>query len=94
MDGANGIGAMKLAELRSRFTGFFDVRFPTIRIFNDGKDGLLNENCGADFVKVAQKPPKGAPIAGGVKYASFDGDADRLVYFYFDEAGHFHLLGE
>lgn len=23
---------------------------------------------------------------------SFDGDADRIVYYYKDEAGHFHLI--
>ncbi|GAU92282.1 hypothetical protein RvY_04382 [Ramazzottius varieornatus] len=91
VDGANGIGAMKLAGLRSRLIGL-DAKPPIIRIFNDGKDGVLNENCGADYVKVLQKPPKGTPINGAVKYAAFDGDADRVVYFYFDQAGAFRLL--
>lgn len=30
-----------------------------ISIFNDGSKGKLNYQCGADFVKVQQKPPTG-----------------------------------
>jgi len=26
----------------------------------------------------------GVPMTAGVRYASFDGDADRIVYYYFD----------
>ncbi|OQV26046.1 Phosphoacetylglucosamine mutase [Hypsibius exemplaris] len=92
VDGSNGIGAMKMASLRGRLTGGADVKLPTIRIFNDGKAGVLNEGCGADFVKTTQKAPKGAPYNGGIKHASFDGDADRIIYFYFDEAHAFHML--
>jgi phosphoacetylglucosamine mutase len=94
VDGSNGIGAMKLASLRGRLLGGADVKLPTIRIFNDGKDGVLNEGCGADFVKTTQKAPKGASVNVGVKYASFDGDADRIIYFYFDHSGAFHMLGK
>lgn len=28
----------------------------------------------------------------GERCCSFDGDADRIVYYYNDPAGHFHLL--
>ena len=27
-----------------------------------------------------------------VRHCSFDGDADRIVYYYQDKAGHFRLL--
>lgn len=30
-----------------------------ISLFNDGCKGKLNHQCGADFVKVQQKPPTG-----------------------------------
>ena len=83
-----------MTSLRGRLSGGVDVKVPTIRIFNDGKDGVLNEGCGADFVKTTQKAPKGAPVGAGVKYASFDGDADRIIYFYFDESRSFHMLGK
>lgn len=41
--------------------------------------------CGADFVKTGQKLPTGSNIKPGDRAASFDGDADRIVYYYIDE---------
>lgn len=32
------------------------------------------------------------PLEAGIRAASLDGDADRLVYFYLDEQGNFKLL--
>ncbi len=45
---------------------------------------MLNEECGAEFVHKDQKLPLQFDIHGkpGLKCASFDGDADRLIYFY------------
>ena len=48
--------------------------------------------CGADYVKVEQKAPSGITLEPGRRYCSFDGDADRIVYFYVDSDGRFHLL--
>lgn len=53
--------------------------------------------CGADFVKVQQKPPNNLPESNDEKirkYCSFDGDADRIVYYYIDknEKTQFYLL--
>ncbi|KAM0686517.1 hypothetical protein COBT_002258 [Conglomerata obtusa] len=44
---------------------------------------LLNENCGADYVVTHKKSPKNILIDETkiLKCASFDGDADRLIYF-------------
>ena len=69
-----------------------------IEIINDGTSGVLNQNvsscqtcltsfsdlwqCGADYVKTGQKPPQGMTMSEGEKCVSFDGDADRIVYFY------------
>ncbi|XP_078504263.1 phosphoacetylglucosamine mutase isoform X2 [Lissotriton helveticus] len=87
VDGANGIGAVKLKEMeRYLQTGLF------IHIVNDGTYGKLNHLCGADYVKVQQKPPHGLEMKPMESCCSFDGDADRIVYFYNDSAGHFHLL--
>lgn len=30
-----------------------------LELFNDGSSGRLNYQCGADYVKVQQKPPQG-----------------------------------
>ena len=87
VDGANGVGALKVSQLAKNFENALPVK-----VFNDGSSGELNKNCGADFVKVAQKSPAGMEIQVGGRYASFDGDADRIVYFYHDSSGKFHLL--
>lgn len=34
----------------------------------------------------------GIPLDVGVRCVSFDGDADRVIYFYHDENQGFHLL--
>ena len=56
---------------------------------------MFVDKCGADFVKVQQKPPCKRPVSenGLGKYCSFDGDADRIVYYYLTDNGNvFHLL--
>lgn len=55
VDGANGIGALKVREFERRLKKELQIS-----IFNDGSKGELNHQCGADFVKVQQKPPTGA----------------------------------
>lgn len=55
VDGANGIGALKLRELECRLKKELHIS-----LFNDGSHGKLNHQCGADFVKVQQKAPTGA----------------------------------
>ncbi|MEQ2173773.1 hypothetical protein GOODEAATRI_000862, partial [Goodea atripinnis] len=58
VDGANGIGAIKVRELESHLKK--DLQ---LSIFNDGSRGKLNHQCGADFVKVQQKLPIGDAIS-------------------------------
>ncbi|KAF4517174.1 hypothetical protein B566_EDAN005606 [Ephemera danica] len=85
VDGANGVGALKIKLIQPRISQFL-----TLNLINEG-DGELNHLCGADFVKVQQKAPKGLE---GCKQrgASLDGDADRIIYFYHDDDGTFHML--
>ncbi|MBN3282132.1 AGM1 mutase, partial [Polyodon spathula] len=87
VDGANGIGALKLKELE----GFLQKEL-LVTLYNDGSSGKLNYLCGADFVKVHQKSPEGVEMLAGERCCSFDGDADRIIYYYNDDAGRFHLL--
>lgn len=56
--------------------------------------GALNNACGADFVKTLQKLPSGLAdlLKPGQRACSLDGDADRLMYYYLDERGSFHML--
>ncbi|XP_030577689.1 phosphoacetylglucosamine mutase [Archocentrus centrarchus] len=87
LDGANGIGALKVREMESHLKKELQIS-----LFNDGSKGKLNHQCGADFVKVQQKTPTGIEINPGERCCSFDGDADRVVYYYTDSEGTFHLL--
>uniref|UniRef100_A0A669EB56 Phosphoacetylglucosamine mutase n=1 Tax=Oreochromis niloticus TaxID=8128 RepID=A0A669EB56_ORENI len=87
LDGANGIGALKVREMESHLKKELQIS-----LNNDGSKGRLNHQCGADYVKVQQKPPTGIKINPGERCCSFDGDADRIVYYYTDSEGTFHLL--
>ncbi|NXP28483.1 AGM1 mutase, partial [Scytalopus superciliaris] len=87
IDCANGIGALKLSEMKPYFP-----QEVLIHIYNDGTKAKLNHLCGADFVKVHQKPPVGLDMKPNERCCSFDGDADRIVYYYQDATGQFHLI--
>ena len=91
LDCANGVGAIAAKDLKE--LKFISPEILKINIFSDNieNDQLLNLNCGADFVKVQQKSPESLPGTPLRRCVSFDGDADRVVYYYTDESG-FHLL--
>ncbi|RUP49039.1 hypothetical protein BC936DRAFT_143404 [Jimgerdemannia flammicorona] len=90
VDCANGVGAPKLRELIE----VIGEDIISVNIVNDkiGVEGALNHNCGADYVKTGQRLPPGSTVTSGDRAASFDGDADRLVYYYVDTDGTFRLL--
>ncbi|CAD6191331.1 unnamed protein product [Caenorhabditis auriculariae] len=76
LDCANGVGAQKMRLLLAELpAGLLNVDFRN-------ENGDLNLNCGADYVKIGQVLPANIAKTEKVsKCASFDGDADRLVYF-------------
>ncbi|KAL3626576.1 hypothetical protein CASFOL_030125 [Castilleja foliolosa] len=75
VDGADGVGGEKLKKLKTKLSNL------TIDIRNYG-DGVLNEGVGADYVQKEKIVPRGfSPADAGIRCASLDGDADRLVYF-------------
>ncbi|KAG7551058.1 Alpha-D-phosphohexomutase alpha/beta/alpha domain I [Arabidopsis thaliana x Arabidopsis arenosa] len=78
VDGANGVGGQKIEELRGSLSNL------DLEIRNTGRDGgVLNEGVGADFVQKEKVLPLGFGSQDvGMRCASLDGDADRLVYFY------------
>ncbi|KAJ7515763.1 hypothetical protein O6H91_22G026900 [Diphasiastrum complanatum] len=80
IDGANGVGALKLLQLQELLENLqFEVR-------NCGRagEGGLNDGVGADFVQKEKAFPRNFDKSDALKKcASIDGDADRLVYFYF-----------
>jgi phosphoacetylglucosamine mutase len=87
VDAANGIGAQKVPILQSKLGELLKIN-----LVSDGS-GRLNHECGADFVKVQQKPPTGVTLVPGQRWASFDGDVDRIVYYFSGVSDNqFHLL--
>lgn len=61
------------------------------------KEGVLNYQCGADFVKTKQTLPPSVAAAGvlaapDTRACSFDGDADRIVFYYLKDGKTFRLL--
>lgn len=87
LDGANGVGALKIKKFAKYLKGTL-----SIQVFNDGSSGKLNEKCGADYVKLHQCAPDGMDINPGDRCVTFDGDADRVLYFYCNKDGKFQLM--
>ncbi|XP_016500325.1 phosphoacetylglucosamine mutase [Nicotiana tabacum] len=75
VDGADGVGGEKLEQFKKMLAGL------CIEVRNRG-DGILNEGVGADYVQKEKVAPRSFGSADtGLRCASLDGDADRLVYF-------------
>ncbi|GAB6022015.1 Phosphoglucomutase-3 [Chamberlinius hualienensis] len=86
-DGSNGVGAQAVRKLNTYLGSSI-----SIEVFNDGLNGKLNYMCGADYVKVNQRPPEGILLDAGVRCVSLDGDADRVIYFYITKMGEPKIL--
>ncbi|SCV70267.1 BQ2448_1661 [Microbotryum intermedium] len=90
VDCANGVGSQAVSS-------FIPIVTPSILPLILVKTatttrGALNHDCGADYVKTRQTSPPGIQMIPGQRYCSFDGDADRIVYYFADGRGTFHLL--
>lgn len=94
VDCANGVGAPQLKKLLPYLSGGSKDDALTIRIVNDqiDKPEILNDKCGADFVKTNQRAPSGFDGNHRDRWCSYDGDADRIVYYFTEEGGSFRLL--
>ena len=88
VDCANGVGRVSAEALSVRLANVLPIS-----TLNTGSENLNNQ-CGAEYVQSQKKVPLSFDIEqhSGVKCASVDGDADRLVYYYFASDSGFHLL--
>ncbi|OLY82610.1 Phosphoacetylglucosamine mutase [Smittium mucronatum] len=90
IDCANGVGAPQVKLLLDAIgKDYLPAELYNTDVYVAGK---LNVDCGADHVKVNKAPPSSMPMVVGERYCSFDGDADRLLYFYLDENKNFKYL--
>ncbi|EFX01816.1 n-acetylglucosamine-phosphate mutase [Grosmannia clavigera kw1407] len=93
VDCANGVGGPKLQELLK----LIDSSKLDVHVLNADvlRPEVLNLDCGADFVKTKQRAPPTPKPVPGLRSCSFDGDADRLIYYWLDpEAGFVMLDGD
>ncbi|CCJ28822.1 unnamed protein product [Pneumocystis jirovecii] len=90
VDCANGIGALKLKNL----CRLINKNILNVKIVNENTNNPneLNRECGADFVKLQNKLPLGVEASTEGHLLSFDGDADRILYYFIDSDGKFKLL--
>lgn len=90
VDCANGVGAPKLKELIKYLPpDLIKVNFVNDRI---DKPEDLNNHCGADYVKTQQRVPDGFTGKPFDRWCAYDGDADRIIYFFVEEGNIFRML--
>lgn len=93
LDCANGVGGdvfKKIYDLvKKSGHGLSQWRVSIRNAFDAG----LNDHVGAEYVQKTKSLPRSFARDDdkGKKLASFDGDADRVVYYYLNSKG-FHLL--
>uniref|UniRef100_A0A5S6R505 phosphoacetylglucosamine mutase n=1 Tax=Trichuris muris TaxID=70415 RepID=A0A5S6R505_TRIMR len=91
VDCANGVGARKLYNIATEVKMCLDIC-----LANRSAEDCLNEQCGADYVKTEKKVPyiydANHEVLPNLRWASLDGDADRIVFYYVDDKNKFHLL--
>ncbi|CAH8675003.1 unnamed protein product [Schistosoma rodhaini] len=88
VDCAHGVGSKVLERFCAYFSSVKGPRRLILHLYNTETENkeLLNQNCGADFVKITLNAPKLTPpneqsIMYPDRWATIDGDADRLIYF-------------
>lgn len=77
IDTANGVGKVKIEEILKKDPSF------NVKILNE-ETGILNKDCGADFVKTKMMAPQLKKSEHSL-CASFDGDVDRLILYTKDD---------
>jgi phosphoacetylglucosamine mutase len=98
IDCACGVGSLGIAPLVESLKDIVEIQVRNT--WSAEIHDKLNSGCGAEWVQKKRLPPANCDNVGGadagVRFASFDGDADRVVYFTFAEgstdASGFRLL--
>jgi phosphoacetylglucosamine mutase len=88
VDCAHGVGALAAATLAAAFEGLVQLRLRNVGATPE-EAACLNEGVGAEHCQKGRLPPAGFTAAAdaGLRCASLDGDADRLVYHSFAADG-------
>ncbi|KAF8528001.1 phosphoacetylglucosamine mutase [Hysterangium stoloniferum] len=91
VDCANGVGFFAAKAMNEHLGSTLQLVLHNTAI---NASGALNNACGADYVKTSQKLPPSliSVLQPGQRACSYDGDADRIIYYYLDERSQFHML--
>ena len=92
LDCANGVGSVPIKEMMG-LAGFTE-KLPLILFNCDEQPDNLNFKCGAEHIHKDQTAPTGwsPETHAGKKCVSFDGDADRQMYYFGDDKGTFKII--
>ncbi|KAI7958122.1 hypothetical protein MJO29_006339 [Puccinia striiformis f. sp. tritici] len=90
VDCANGVGAPKLKAMEPYLkSSALQLKLLSTDVESSEK---LNKDCGADYVKTTQSAPSGVTLEPLARACSYDGDADRIVYYYYSKDKTFRLM--
>jgi len=89
VDCAYGVGAPKIEAMAAKMAGALELR-----IANRPGEGELNAGSGAEHVQKGRLPPAGyeAPLPDCKRACSVDGDADRIVFHFYNAQKEWRLL--
>ncbi|CRG96351.1 phosphoacetylglucosamine mutase, putative [Plasmodium gallinaceum] len=83
VDCSNGVASLKIDNFKNIFN-ILNKKIIKINYIND-EDSILNFNCGSEYVYSKKKVPINSPLEEiNCKFCTFDGDADRILYFFLD----------
>ena len=90
VDGAYGVGALAFTKFVKECPEDFNL---VVEIRNMPAEGEVNFESGAEHCQKGRTPPRGfhGEADRGKRCCSIDGDADRIVFHYFDTQGEWHL---
>lgn len=77
IDCANGAGSLVMQEFKCKLNHIF------LNIINNDKPEFVNDMCGSDYVYTNRNAPTDFPKRDNLLGASLDGDADRLICYYY-----------
>jgi phosphoacetylglucosamine mutase len=94
VDCAYGVGGLKLQQLIPYVKDFINLHLINVPTNTDVNEHLmLNDQCGAEYAHKSKKVPRNYEhIKAKVSMACFDGDADRIVFFWLNDKNEYVLI--
>lgn len=91
VDTAGGVGGLAYREL-NRYLSSSGSPVLSCDLRNTVGSCEVNMNCGAEYAQKGQMPPRDINHTDKGLFCSIDGDADRIVFHLFNDAGKWQLI--